>query len=1169
MQYWVWGNSVPHTGVVGGGRVLTLSRGMKASSVCYYADTARAVTAAAMDRQAAGGGLGEYYSEHETRAPVWLVAGNPDAAELAGLSARDLTREADLEVVMRWLDEGVAPSGVCGRGFTERSVRGFDLTFCAPKSVSVMRALDAGGVVSKAVLEAHTRAMSEAMTYLHRHAGYTRVHNAVTGMKDLQRLPGFVAAAFQHETSRAGDPHLHTHVLLPRQVRADGAVVSYDSKSLHHEAKAAGMLYQATLRAELAGSLGVEWARVDPHTGMAEVAGVSRKAIAEWSQRSTQLREWAAGNLAVVEEDLTAGQLAAAQRATRPRKPENRPWRELKAGWVADPRGFSVDEAAQLEARRERVAAGRTLSDAVGEAAAGIGKAAFTRADLVEAITARLPVVVDALPGVSPRTIVEDLVGRVGVRVTEARQPHEREGHERFTTTEILDEERAIYELMGTRDSRSVLPGLDIATLTVGSGLSGDQVAALRAIAASPVLVQTLAAPAGAGKTTSLAALRKAAAGAGVRVLLAAPTGKAADVAMAEGAADAGYTVEAMLGALRAGRLTFDSRMLLVVDEAGMVGTPKLRELLTAATAGGAKTLLVGDAEQLAPVAARGGMFARLCADLPWAQDLTEVWRMRDPAERDASLALRARGNNDDLERAVAWYRDHDRLHIGDPVTMADDALTAWTADRAAGVDALLIADRWETADALNERIHRQVVGPDAATITAARQHTIGIGDTVITRRNDPAITVYDSQGRHPVEGAQVRNGQRWQVINLDAAEDRIAVSRIGDGLRAILEGEYLHQHVHHGYAVTVHAAQGNTADRCHAILSPDTGNRAGAYVAMTRGRDTNQVYLYEQVGGEGEHEHGDLELAAGVHVARRGDARDAAEALRRMLGRDTRPETVIDAVAGTRREGLPDTVVALLEVHDRAVAAARQVHDRAVAAARLADDLDTEVGWLARIARRSYVIGYPPSVMESLDRSGLHPDQREAAHRVLGYPFAVQPLHVGDRRTTTAMLAALTDAARAVGMPALIIGATPAAAEEAQRYSPGDARSPRAALSDVDAGRLQMPAGTLIVVDDADHLEPEELRRITTGAFGAYAKIVLVTTEGPAADRGPSWQLTAAAAHLPAAQVVGVRSPAETTAITRSRHSNDPHITELRRRAEKLLGDRHRSRDNGYDLSL
>lgn len=1059
---------------------------------------------------------------------------------------------------MRWLDEGVAPSGVCGRGFTDRSVRGFDLTFCAPKSVSVMRALDTGGVVSKAVLEGHTRAMSEAMTYLHRHAGYTRVHNAVTGMKDLQRLPGFVAAAFQHETSRAGDPHLHTHVLLPRQVRADGAVVSYDSKSLHHEAKAAGMLYQATLRAELAGSLGVEWGPVDPHTGMAEVAGVSRTAIAAWSQRSTQLREWAAGNLAVVEDEPTAGQLAAAQRATRPRKPENRPWRELKAGWVADPRGFSVDEAAQLEARRERMAAGRTLSDAVRDAAAGIGKAAFTRADLVEAITARLPVVVDALPGVTPRTIVEDLAGRVGIRVSEARQPHEREGHERFTTAEILDEERAVYELMGARDQRSVLPGLALATtLTAEAGLSGDQVAALHAIAASPALVQTLAAPAGAGKTTSLAALRTAAARAKVQVVLAAPTGKAADVAMAEGAADAGYTVEAMLGALRAGRLSFNSRTLLVVDEAGMVGTPKLRELLTAATAGGAKTLLVGDAEQLAPVAARGGMFARLCADLPWAQDLTEVWRMRDPAERDASLALRARGNNDDLERAVAWYRDHDRLHIGDPVTMADDALTAWSADRAAGVDALLIADRWETADALNERIHRQIVGPQAATITAARQHTIGVGDTVITRRNDPAITLYDDQDR-VVEGAQVRNGQRWEVVDLDAAADRISVRRIGDGLRAVLEGEYLHQHVHHGYAVTVHAAQGNTAERCHAILSPDTGNRAAAYVAMTRGRDTNQVYLYEQGGSDGDHEHGDHELAAGVHVARRGDARDAAEALHRMLGRDTRPETVTDAAAATRREGLPDTVVELLEVHDRAVAAARLAHD-----------LDTEVNWLDRIARKKHP-SYPfPSVMESLDRSGLHPDHRKVALEVLCSVPVVQPLHVADRRTTTAMLAALTDAARGEGHRELIIPGTQAAADAARRYSPDGVRSAETALRNLDTGNWQIPAGTLIVVDDADHLDPAHLRRITAHAITAGATLVLATTESPAAQRGPSWQLTAAAAHLPAAQAVGARSPAHTTAITASRHNTDPHITELRRRAEQLLGDPHRSRDNGYDLSL
>jgi ATP-dependent exoDNAse (exonuclease V) alpha subunit len=83
---------------------------------------------------------------------------------------------------------------------------------------------------------------------------------------------------------------------------------------------------------------------------------------------------------------------------------------------------------------------------------------------------------------------------------------------------------------------------------------------------------------------------------------------------------------------------------LVVVDEAAMGGTNDLRQLLTATTAAGTKTVLVGDAQKLAPVKARGGMVAQLCTDLPWTQHLSEVWRMRDPEERTASLALRDGG---------------------------------------------------------------------------------------------------------------------------------------------------------------------------------------------------------------------------------------------------------------------------------------------------------------------------------------------------------------------------------------------------------------------------------------------------------------------------------------------------------------------------------------------
>ena len=399
-------------------------------SINYYNDTAKAVGQAAKDAQKAGGGLGEYYTEHDTRTPVWLCAGDTHtAAQLVGLT--DIQRaggEADTEVVARWLDDGVAPNGEYGRAFGTRGVHGFDLTFCAPKSVSLIRALRADGVADKAVAAAHAAAISEAMEYLAVHAGYTRIHNPVTGEKDLVRLPGLVAIAYQHETSRAGDPHLHTHVIVPnRQARHDGQLVSIDGTSLYHEARAAGVIYQATLRRELHRLLGVEWTVADPATGMAEVAGITRETITAWSQRSTQLRQWAAGNLVVADgRQLSPAQLAAAQKATRPAKPEQLAWAELRRQWRADERGLAIDGAAWRQARQAREEAALTPlnRDWLVAAAERIEKAAFTRADLIEIVGAQLPVDTEH----SPRALVESAVDRIGVRLTAPRQPHLTQG---------------------------------------------------------------------------------------------------------------------------------------------------------------------------------------------------------------------------------------------------------------------------------------------------------------------------------------------------------------------------------------------------------------------------------------------------------------------------------------------------------------------------------------------------------------------------------------------------------------------------------------------------------------------------------------------------------------------------------------------------------------------
>ena len=728
--------------------MLTISR-LSRWSINYYNDTANAAQAAAMDRQSAGGGLGEYYSESDTRVPTWVVVGDTAAVgELTGLDAAALHGGfADTAVAARWLDDGIAPNGASGRGYTTGSVHGFDLTFAAPKSVSLLRALT-DDIGEKTMLAAHQKGIDAAMTYLHQHAGYTRVHNPLTGRKDLQRLPGLVGIAYQHETSRCGDPHLHTHVIV-----------------------------------ELVGAL--------------------------------------------------------------------------------------------------------------------------------------LPV--DA-PG-DPRALIEQITDMVGVRVSAARAAHHREGHELFTVDAVIAEETRIFDMIDTVDTRA---RLDVRTTDL-RGLSADQARAIASIGASPYVVQPLQAPAGAGKTHSLQALRAGAHRANKEVLVLAPTGNAVDEAMRDEAGDRGLTVAKALHLIEEGQLRVDRRTVIVVDEASMVGTPELRRLLEASTAGRAKIVLVGDAYQLAPVKARGGMFEQLCEDLPWAQRLGEVWRLRDPAERDASLALRsARGHR--LRKAIGWYRNHDRLHTGDQVAMATDATTAYLTARAEGKDVAILCDTWEIADAINQRLHDHFTSADAPSVPVARDQHVRAGDLILSRHNDAALTVKPgTQHRRGERIDQVRNGNRWRVLGVDVQRSRIAAERLTDRARVVFEGDYLREHITLGYASTVHSAQGMTIGRsnhygiCRSILS-DLASRAMAYVGMTRGRDGNHLAIYPAVTNEAHQHHHGADTA--VHQMRRGTKNAAAHYFRMILANDDRARTMHTVAARTDRELLPTTVAALLDRNDQRRAA-------------------------------------------------------------------------------------------------------------------------------------------------------------------------------------------------------------------------------------------------------
>jgi hypothetical protein len=273
------------------------------------------------------------------------------------------------------------------------------------------------------------------------------------------------------------------------------------------------------------------------------------------------------------------------------------------------------------------------------------------------------------------------------------------------------------------------------------------------------------------------------------------------------------------------------------------------------------------------------------------------------------------------VRRAIGWYRAHDRLQTGDAVSMAADALAAYHADTAAGKDALLVCDTTEMADALNQRLHHDTVTAGAPTVAAARGYRIAVGDLIISRRNDPSITVHATRKA----GGQVdtvRNGQRWRVAAIDTATNRLAAQRLDDGARAVFGGEYLREHVGLGYAVTVHASQGVTVGATHAVLG-ENATRSLLYVAMTRGRDANTAYLCQRTPEPDDHV---VENDA-AHVAVRGSGHDAARVARGILARTDVPGTAHQLGAGSTPQRLPGLVARLMNRRSAALSRRRAAH--------------------------------------------------------------------------------------------------------------------------------------------------------------------------------------------------------------------------------------------------
>ena len=267
-----------------------------------------------------------------------------------------------------------------------------------------------------------------------------------------------------------------------------------------------------------------------------------------------------------------------------------------------------------------------------------------------------------------------------------------------------------------------------------------------------------------------------------------------------------------------------------MVDEAGSLGTRDLAQVVEGARAVEAKVVLVGDHRQLGSVEA-GGLFAHLAAGDDVAT-LERVHRQREEWERTAAQGLRAREVS-----SLDAYDDHGRLHAGDRAEMTEAVFSAWAADRAEGVDSLMLAARRVDVATLNARAH------DHRVATGEVQP----GGLVVGRSARSASATWCSPppptaARWPATGAgcSTATAGRWSA---SAPTGRSPSRHLDHGGSLRLPAEYVADNVGLGYAATVHRAQGTTTERCH--LLADLRLLANhLYVALTRGRGANHAYV-------------------------------------------------------------------------------------------------------------------------------------------------------------------------------------------------------------------------------------------------------------------------------------------------------------------------------------
>jgi conjugative relaxase-like TrwC/TraI family protein len=876
-------------------------------------------------------GIDEYYAGVGEAPGVW-----------SGGWSRELGLEGMVEADdLRALIDGNHP--VTGRplllGLRERSVKAFDMTFSAPKSVSLLWALGSEPVAD-AVITAHREAVATALGFLEEHAATARVQ--IDGVRRHVATHGWAVAGFVHRTSREGDPQLHTHCLVPNVARRapDGRHVALAARPLFVWARAAGSVYQAELQRSLSNRLGVEWGPDRSNTR--DIVGFTMSQLRAFSKRSVEIEAELEARGAVYESPtLRMRADDEASLATRPAKDHRLTPNLLSERWDTEAAGVDLDVGRALDGAvcwRDPALSPLSYDGVVAalvdeDAGLCAHSPRFAEPDVIEHVAALSAgrLTLDEIRDVTARFLHSDQVVRlVPTRSVSGWEPA------RWSTTAhraLEDHTLELLDRLAHRPGATVTADTITATLDEADRLGADQQQAAAVLCGPGGSVRAVLAPAGYGKTAMIHTAARAAVAGGRPVIAVATTAKAVTELSETGLAAA--TIARL-------RLDLELRPLgpgsvVVLDEVSQSSTRDAHTVLAAIEAcPGAQLWVLGDPQQ-APSVKAGGIAAeleaRIAAGVIPAATLTVNRRQIDPTDHHALHLLRGGdpAGSQNLRAGNGW--EHEAASPAATRSAMADAVVADLLDHGPDTTVALVVSHGQAED-VADRIRRRLAiagllaGPTVTGPGWTSDRTYQAGDRVLfhTRCGDRHTPLVN--GTVATMTAVHRDG--FDVRTDDGTAVSIPVEFVR-GVRA--DGS---PNVSHAWARTIDGAQGGTWDHAHLLGSAALDAYRG-YTGQSRSRHPTHTWNTTPVDD-------------GDHGGRLADRRTAHQQVVAALARvpdttmaavddpwppERRLRAVIDAHYAVLDRQPPDRTRALTDAR-HAVAAARD--DLAAADRRVAE---------------------------------------------------------------------------------------------------------------------------------------------------------------------------------------------------------------------------------------